>query len=1203
MEMIMKDRLRPSRMNYAVSLALASMVAGSAMAQDSNTPQEQDSPAARTSTSAPSGAVQTVQVVGTRRSQQSSIERKKNAATAMDSIVAEDVGTLPDRNIGEAISRMAGIALDRGDFGEGVNVSVRGNGPELTRVELDGQAVSSAGGTDMNGGGDGRGTEFRQLSADLIKSVDVVKGSTADMTEGSLGGGIIIKTRTGLDFKKPFVSLRVAGTQSNLNKKWEPDTNLILSNKYLGGRLGVLLNASSITLDNESHQMQNSQSGNGGLIRPLDFDQSPEKTFTFQPSALDPNNDTIDVPIGSYKNKDGSYWNASTPVELLTRSAAAQTKQDCYRTFPDLTGTAELANIASSKDRTNAINARQNELLSCLNQWNDYAPPLLRYIVKRQIDKRQNLDLRTDFKVNHELTVYAKGSYSRRKVDDNYLTYSLGNPSYNTAGTYTDINGVRTPNPGSGYYYYDTPSWVSGKYGVNGTVSDIVPGSVVVDATHHLTGFTFNDGGASTDRIHNQMGTTTRYLQLGGEYRHDGLTAEFLAGDSNSSYYRGDKRASFGYDYGQATLTMQPDGLWTYAFPAGTDVNSIANYSKLYPATDPTQPVRTNTTVLNYTPREGETRERTAKLDLTYALPAAIPFFTRVKGGVNLRDTGSDSWTGGSRSGTMIATAQGDSPAVYLPSAQVRSSFVGCQNTATTTPANGCQYGYLPSTDGTARQGQMVLTPQQYQDIVTKAMTGQLATPTMFFNQAAGRPAELVNNWTSMDIDKLYSMAGVPNMNLDCIKECVASDGKVYQQPVSSVRERTQALYLMADFSLDHIPFTARSLPFGWQLEGNMGYRYVRTKVEGTGQMSFTSITTTPSYDPLNPGAAGGTITSTVTKNTTISSTSHDFMPIYNLALWVVPDKVVVRYNHAKTVARPPVSRLISSGTCTYDETKLEDTTGSEDMSCSTMGNPALRSFTNINQNLSVEYYPNKDTMFSASAYKQEGIVGGAITQHVSNAVFAGTSVVDPLTGKPLADQMFDYNTYINGPASTRRGVEFATKTAFTFLPWKLRYTGLDANYTRQRSDGASLAVDMLTGLPLPPLGEPKYSYNWALWYDDGKFSARVAVQVVAQKWSGFSPQGARTLGNIPAVLAPYVHLPYNPGQPEWTDATRYIDGKIGYKVNKNVELFVEGRNLGNATTSSSQGPSGAYANVPTLLGYNYPGRRITVGANFRFGG
>jgi outer membrane receptor protein involved in Fe transport len=166
-----------------------------------------------------------------------------------------------------------------------------------------------------------------------------------------------------------------------------------------------------------------------------------------------------------------------------------------------------------------------------------------------------------------------------------------------------------------------------------------------------------------------------------------------------------------------------------------------------------------------------------------------------------------------------------------------------------------------------------------------------------------------------------------------------------------------------------------------------------------------------------------------------------------------------------------------------------------------------------------------------------------------------------------------------------------------------LRYTGLDANYTKQRSDGASLALDLLTGEQLPPLGEPKYSYNLALWYDDGKLSARIAVQTVAQKWIGFSPQGARTLGNFPAVLAPYVHLPYNPGQPEWTDMTRYIDAKIGYKLSPNVELFAEGRNLGNATTSSSLGPSGTYASAPTLLGYNYPGRRITIGANFRFGG
>ena len=175
-------QLRPTRVHCAVALALASLVA-SKMA-----PAQEKQPGGAVKADAPE--MTKVLVVGTRASQRSGIERKKNAATAIDSIVAEDVGSLPDRNVGEAISRMAGIVLDRGDFGEGVTVSVRGNGADLTRVELDGQSVQSAGGTDMGGtsGANSRGVEFRQLSADLIKSVDVVKGSTADMTEGALGG-------------------------------------------------------------------------------------------------------------------------------------------------------------------------------------------------------------------------------------------------------------------------------------------------------------------------------------------------------------------------------------------------------------------------------------------------------------------------------------------------------------------------------------------------------------------------------------------------------------------------------------------------------------------------------------------------------------------------------------------------------------------------------------------------------------------------------------------------------------------------------------------------------------------------------------------------------------------------------------------------------------------------------------------------------
>jgi TonB-dependent receptor len=1220
--------IRPNRLAYAVSLALASLVAGNvAVAQETQTPQDPPKNQAAASGTAGENKIATV-VVSTRRSQQSSIERKKNAATAMDSIVAEDVGSLPDRNIGEAISRMAGVSLERGDFGEGVNVAVRGNGPELTRVELDGQAVLSAGGADMNGGASGRGTEFRQLSADLIKSVDVVKGSTADMTEGSLGGGIIIKTRTGLDFAKPFASLRVAGSQSSLNKKWEPDANLILADKFLNNRLGLLLNASKSTLANESHSMQVATSGTQGYARLVDFDNSPEKTWNANPGTLNMADPAVNQPTGT-----AGTWRGATPLEILTKSAAAKTKADCYAAFPVLQTTAPEFAALSTANKGAAAVIRGNELLSCLNQWNDYTPSLIRNIIKREIDKRQNLDLRADFKVNNELTVYAKGSYNKRNVQNDTLTYGLGGVNVNTAGTFTDTAaGVRTANPGSGYYVYQIPSFRSGNSPATTTVVNVDPATVKVDDSHHVTQFGISDGVANTDQIRMRSETITKYLQLGGTFRRGGLTAEFFVGDAKSEFQRGDARTSFNYNYGPATLTAQPNGLWTYTMPAGSnfDQSNAANYAGLKPATGSTsavaatnfvpaapaytvaqQPLTTQAAQVTWTPRIAETEERTAKLDLTYATPDSIPFFKRFKGGFNLRDNIANQW--GTNGGYVVQTGTGNVGAagyvapIVVPRSIIRSFLQGCQNTATsaTSPA-GCTLGYKPSVDPrTGESGTMFVTPQQFQDIIAQSLTGK-ATETKFFNGATGRPDGLLENWTQIDVDKFFELAKVPGANFDCAKSCKGTDGKMYDQPATKLKERTQAVYLMGDFGIDHVPFTDMALPFGWEIEGNMGYRYVRTQVRGNGLMSFTSITKTASYNPANPAATGGTVSSTFSKITAIDDTTHDFLPIYNLAMWVVPDKVVVRYNHAKTVSRPPVDRLLPSGTCIYDET-IVDTEGGHQRCTGTVGNPALLAQRNVNQNLSVEWYPNKDTMFTVSAFNQKGIIGPSVTQGVSQVpFFAGSTEVDPVTGVKLADLRFDYTTYLNSAATTRKGLEFSTKTAFTFLPWYLRFTGFDANYSKLRSATSSVnAVDLLSGDPLPVARESAFSYNWAVWYDDGRLSARVAVQGVASYFNFIAANGATTVNNWPNVAGGRTTvIPYNPGFPDYRDATRYVDAKIAYKVTPSVEVFAEGRNLGNATTSNSQGKYGTFSDgTRSLLDYGYSGRRIMVGLNIRLGG
>jgi TonB-dependent receptor len=264
-------------------------------------------------------------VVGARASQQSSIDRKKRALTPTDSIVADDVGSFPDRSINEAISRVAGTALSRNAFGEGEGVSIRGVGMDATRVELDGMGVQSTYGLALGTGG-GRSADMRELPADLIKSVDIVKGSTADMTAGSLSGAIHIQTRTGLDFRKPYLSLRVGAEQNSVTEKWTPDYNLVASRKFLDGRLGVIFNGSYRGVENVSHTQENAGSnGNDGEGTLWDWDNSAEKTYTFNPDL-----------VGG-ENGDEVFDNSTeTPRSLLTKAAAAQTKADCITAFPFL---------------------------------------------------------------------------------------------------------------------------------------------------------------------------------------------------------------------------------------------------------------------------------------------------------------------------------------------------------------------------------------------------------------------------------------------------------------------------------------------------------------------------------------------------------------------------------------------------------------------------------------------------------------------------------------------------------------------------------------------------------------------------------------------------------------------------------------------------------------------------------------------------
>ena len=134
---------------------------------------------------------ETVVVTGFKSSVRSAIAAKKLENDIVDTIKAEDIGKFPDNNLAESLQRIPGVAIDR-DGGEGKSITVRGLGPDFTRVRLNGlEAISTTGGKDKDGGANrGRGFDFNVFASELFNSLTVRKSLSAEIEEGSLGATV-----------------------------------------------------------------------------------------------------------------------------------------------------------------------------------------------------------------------------------------------------------------------------------------------------------------------------------------------------------------------------------------------------------------------------------------------------------------------------------------------------------------------------------------------------------------------------------------------------------------------------------------------------------------------------------------------------------------------------------------------------------------------------------------------------------------------------------------------------------------------------------------------------------------------------------------------------------------------------------------------------------------------------------------------------
>ncbi|KPF95384.1 TonB-dependent receptor, partial [beta proteobacterium AAP121] len=974
----------------------------------------------RPAAAAPAAAApQQIVITGTRASIQGSISRKRNADTVSDSIVAEDIDQFPDKNVGEALSRVSGVQLTR-EFGEGSQVSIRGVEPDLNRVEINGASVLSTNGSA------GRGAELRELAAELIKSIDVVKGSTANLTEGGIGGTVRINTRKPLDFNKRTVAMSLAAEQSSSRGGTQPRATLLLADRFFGNKLGVMAN---IVYD-EVHT-RNDYSRNTSWTFLRDWDFSAEKTV----------------------------------VSLNPAMAAVQTPAGCATAFTNAT------------DRTN-----------CQRQWFDYAPRIARYGIWERDHKRSSAELTLQYEFAKGFDAYISHQVNTQKQrlnDMNFGTDLVALTRLDTAGRAPTYNASGVPSGAT----------------CNGTSATATPAGMVVE-NHHVTRYVVgnclglaNRGGQSafsTAARNFALDIDSSYTTAGFNYRKDRWRIEGLLVDSKSDYVAQSNNIVLTQNAPGLIVELDSQRLPRFTFPAGYSPDDASSYVQAQ---------------LQWRPSSTANTERQGKLDFQYAMGEG--FFNRLWFGAQGRKGSSAQYNGGgylASGGANLASTADD---VNVRGANVNQTVV-----------------YDPLYTGTAQRpndAQSFINGNFRTSYVNGATMRQLIesvrtrSPGTFFggyNGIGGLPS----GWTAPSYNAAVNSGNFDTsaFNYDNVYSALGSDGNRYPQiPAFDIRERIEAGYVRLDWGTEIA---------GLPLDGNVGVRYTRTNVTSSG------LFTDRIREESSPGSTN--FTDRIRANTivAIDNTYSDILPSLNGTLQMMNGRLLLRGGYAKVMARPALNLLAPNVNCIENSGNPQFAGGDGTDDCSA-GNPDLKPYRATKYDLSLEFYPSRDTQLSAALFRTD------IDTYVRTGIRrAGVDFFND-------GRLFDVTQPINGEGAQTTGLEIAGRTAFTFLPGWMKGFGVDMNFTRMNykyAEGRQL-VNPLDDSELPYPGLSRNAYNVGLWYDQGMVNARVAYHHRDKYYTG---------GNDIS------------GNPNFRDATGYLDAKLQLRLTKNFTLSFEGKNL-----------------------------------------
>ena len=276
-------------------------------------------------------------------------------------------------------------------------------------------------------------------------------------------------------------------------------------------------------------------------------------------------------------------------------------------------------------------------------------------------------------------------------------------------------------------------------------------------------------------------------------------------------------------------------------------------------------------------------------------------------------------------------------------------------------------------------------------------------------------------------------------------KQALISGRVPYPIQGFSVNEKTSGAYFMGNFSGDH-----------WR--GNAGVRFAHTIENTTGAFSV------PDAD--FPGAINNPFGPYVPEASSVNY--NDVLPSMNFTYDVTQD-FLVRFAAAKVMSRPDFIDMVPL--VSLNPGALSGTAG----------NPNVNAYRAWQEDLSFEYYPDRDTAYTAALYYKD--LKSFIVDQSSTEIFPVQNATIPSAACTTVSPNnftcpFIVDNKVNSNGGSLKGVELGVTRSI--------WGGFGAQANFSYSDAT-----LRDGNPFP--GNSRHTYNATLFYENRLLSARVS--------------------------------------------------------------------------------------------------------------